>query len=339
MGKRLGFGLALVGLVWMLAGCESAALRSANIYIQQQNWEKAEEQLKLAVQQNPNDAQAHFKLGAVIYARDGRFVEMNQELETALKISPTLKSEIDKVREQYWIKNFNAGVQPFNQGNYAQAVEKFKIATLINPNKMEGFKQLAACFLQMDSLDKAIANYEVAIRLNPEDIPSRINLAQIYYNREEYEKTIEVSQKILGIDSGNINAISKIAYSYDMLGEKEEAEKAYLDAIAAQPDNKNLYYNLGVLYANRDDSENAVEQFKKVLELDPDDVDANYNLGLIFYEQVNYKEMIPYFEKVVDKDPGNTDAWNLLGAAYINIGETEKGKIAFAKAKELQPEP
>ena len=89
MGKRHSILVVSVLLLGMLVlfGCQSKELTSAKVYIQQDDWEKAEEQLKLAVELYPNDAEAHRWLGEA-YARNNDFVKMNEEFEASLAIAP-----------------------------------------------------------------------------------------------------------------------------------------------------------------------------------------------------------------------------------------------------------
>ena len=56
----------LVGAV-LLPGCQSTALTSAKLYIQQEDWERAVEQLQAAVETTPTDAEAWMLL-AVAHA-------------------------------------------------------------------------------------------------------------------------------------------------------------------------------------------------------------------------------------------------------------------------------
>ena len=64
---------ALVVIVRCLGGCQSTALRSAKIYIQQDNWPAAKEQLLAAVAVTPEDAEAYCLLG-VAYGRGAQAI-------------------------------------------------------------------------------------------------------------------------------------------------------------------------------------------------------------------------------------------------------------------------
>ena len=53
-------------LLWIfLLGCQSAALTSAKLYLQDNELDKAKEQLEAALVTNPNQPEAHFLLGKI----------------------------------------------------------------------------------------------------------------------------------------------------------------------------------------------------------------------------------------------------------------------------------
>jgi Flp pilus assembly protein TadD len=68
-----GLALALAASIGLWA-CQSKEVTSAKVYIQQGDWNKAIEQLQIAVQTYPNDPEAHYLLGRG-YAEKGMYKE------------------------------------------------------------------------------------------------------------------------------------------------------------------------------------------------------------------------------------------------------------------------
>ena len=88
--RRIYSVVALSLLVLFLAvimfGCRSKEVESALIYINQQNdWDKAMEQLEVAVQVNPADVEAQVYLGEG-YGRRGDYKKMKEHFDTATKL-------------------------------------------------------------------------------------------------------------------------------------------------------------------------------------------------------------------------------------------------------------
>jgi len=363
----LGLVLALSVVIYYV-GCRSTAFTSAKVYIQQDNWDKAIEQLEIEVAQNPRNAEAHYLLGRG-YGTKGLFEKMNKEFDASLALSKKWEKDINMVRRKYWADHFNAGVKAVKQQNFELALANFKTATVIDPKAPDSYKNLGFVYSRLDSLDKAAEAYKKALELDPKDVKSMLSLGSVYYNQKKYQEAADVLEQALSLEPTNAEAISLIALCYDLLGQSEKALEAYNRAIAANPTDKDMYFNLGRLFFVRKDYDRAIENFKKVLEFDPNDFEAVFNIGNAYlnkadslfkqrqeiigdrteipkadYEKLEkiyevekgyYEKALEFLEKASELQPDNASVWNNLGIIYVRIGEKEKGKEAFDKADQL----
>src|SRR4030067_3531132 len=97
-GKVVLLIVLIASLFLMLfLGCQSKEVTSAKVYIQQDNWEKAKEQLEQAVNLYPNDPEAHYLLGEV-YGREKQWGKMNEEFYQSLAIGPKFEQQIKSAR-------------------------------------------------------------------------------------------------------------------------------------------------------------------------------------------------------------------------------------------------
>ncbi|MCI0493827.1 tetratricopeptide repeat protein [candidate division KSB1 bacterium] len=361
----------------MMFGCRSKEVESALIYINQQNdWDKAMEQLQQAVQVNPADAEAHVYLGEG-YGRRGDYRKMNEHYETAMKLLSAPGSAntklIDKItndRNRFWSQSFNKGVENVKRDSLQSAIADFNNCVAIDPSRGEAHKNIAYVNERMENFEDAVKAYEEVIRIAPQDTLILIHLGRLYMLTKQPEKTIELMDRVLALDPMNVDAISQKAMAYDYLEQSDKAFEAYEDALERRPDDPDLRFNLGRLYFMRDDFTNAVIQFEKVLEINPDDLEANVNIAnsylslaqnvLTKYREMTDKELakvpekeikekknlekeyygksIPYLEKAVQVKPDDPILWNNLGVAYVNAGMEEKGKAAFDKSEALKNE-
>ena len=81
MCRTLMAGLAVVASM-VIAGCQSTAMTSAKVYIQQNDWAQAREQLLLAVAATPQDTEAQMLLG-VAEATAGNLAEAAAAFDAA----------------------------------------------------------------------------------------------------------------------------------------------------------------------------------------------------------------------------------------------------------------
>jgi len=360
---RLAFSLILLAGVALWAGCQNPALTGAKVYIQQQDWDNAQQQLESAVQQEPRNAEARFLLGRA-YGEKGMYEAMVREFETSLEISAKWKTDIENIRQEKWTMAFNRGVQAVKEEDFAKGVLEFRTATVIDAQEPDAFNNLGYAYSNLDSIDRALEAYGRVLELQPDNVSAKIQSGVIFLNREESQKAADLFGDALEVEPENKTALSMRARSLENLARARRAElvaadsgedsapaeeeiKSVLDqaiavyqqAMEAYPQDKDFFYNLGVLYAQQiRDFEKAAPLFQKVTELDPEDIDGWFNLAIAQVALDDLDGAQPSFEQVIEIEPYNSTAWYQLGIIYIKKGMKTEGEEAFKKAEELQGE-
>ena len=327
-------GCLLMGFALM--GCQSTALTSAKVYLQQDDLEHAEEQLKTAVTLHPEDAEAHYWLGT-IYARTGRYEQMNASFDRSLALSPKHRKDIAQGRQKYYVQHYNRGVQAVQTGDFANAAKAFEVAVMIDPGQIGAFKNLAFCQYKLGQSGNALATYGQALTLSPEDADIMTKMASIHYEQGDYEKAATVFEEISRLGKANVQTLSSLASAYERLKQPDRAIAAYEKAVAINPEDENLIYNIAVLYSNQEKYEQAVEYYKRALQLTPNDLDAKFNLALIYVFKLEQGDKaLPILKDLVQTEPGNVETWEMLSVVYARKGEVEESKRAYQKAEELK---
>jgi len=363
MKRSISVGLSiLLSAGLLLMGCQTKEVTSAKVYIQQDDWDKAIEQLEQAIALYPDDPEAHYLLGQG-YGKKGDFEGMTREFDASLAISETFKPKIDDMRQYYWGTNFNTGIKYHKDNNYEASLKSFQTSILIDPKRPEPYKNLAVVYLSMDSVARAAEVYEKLVEMQPNDGEALRQLAQFRRELNEYDEAIELLQKALEINSQDVDALNALALNYDLKGDSEKAFEIYKEALENAPDNTDIMFNYARLFYLRGDYDSAINWFGKILKIKPDDHECNLNVGnayLSIGEQYRkelrakeekdqsitqeesdklksfYCNAIPYLEKCSEMQPDNANLWNNLGVAYVNCGQKEKGEEAFKKAEELK---
>jgi len=331
--------LAAAVVFW--SGCQQTAVTSAKVYIQQQNYEKAIEQAELAIQSNPNDAEAHYVAGQA-YGYVGEFRKMNEAFNTSLELSPKRETEITYYKNKYYADLFNLGADAIRNNELDTAKEKYELCIDMIPDNGAAYTNLALVHTLLEEDSIAIELYKKAIALDPEDLNIQVTLGMIYYREKMYDEAIATFEDVLTkAEPGSENynkSIYHIAYSYDLMGDRDKAIETYFAALETNPEDKDLLFNLGRLYFLQERLDDSIEMFKKVIELDPEDFESQLNVGQALIEGKKYAEAIPFYEKAVELNPDTYTGWYNLAICYIQVGEREKGVNAFARAEELKPE-
>jgi tetratricopeptide (TPR) repeat protein len=348
----------------LLLGCQPKEISSAKIYIQKRNWQKAIELLEQAVVAHPNNPEAHFLLGKA-YGDRSRFKDMKKQFGESLRISMKFQQEILNEIENHWIHHYSKGIKAQSGQDFKLAEKLLKTAILIDPTKKEAYHKLADNYVETNQPKKALLIYENLLKESPNDINLLLAAGNLLYNQKRFEDVARVLKKVLEIEPDHRDALANLALSYDAMGKSAEAFTIYQQAVEANPRDKDLIFLLGVHYYNGNHFTKAIELFERVLELSPGEFESTSNIGNAYLSiaedlrakiksSVNgpssareiqqlkteailaYNKVIPYFEKALEMQPNHPVLWRNLGVAYINTGESEKGRQAFLKAQEWE---
>ncbi len=369
MKKMFTFVLTMALLVALMStmGCQTKEVTSAKVYISQNNWDKAIEQLEQAVQLDPNDVEARYLLGEG-YGNKGLWEKMNEMFNQANALAPTFSTQIKNTREKYWVGMFNQGVAKVNakEGETADlegAAKFFNDAILIDPSHIESYKNLAYTHLRSNNLPGAIKAYQDYLAINPKEISILNEVTRLYLENKEYVKAQETAKTVISVDAANIDAISNLAMAYDLDGQNAMAIQTYETALAKNPEDQDLIFNLARLNYLNKEYDKAIAMFQKVITLSPDDYDANLNVGNAYLTMADdlrktlvekenakqavteedvaklkefYRSAIPFLEKAIAIKGDNSAVYYNLGVAYVNVGEATKGAEFFTKAEEMR---
>lgn len=344
--KKIILVFALFGLLaFSLTGCQSTYVTSAKIYLQQNDFDNAQEQLNMGLQENPNDAQAHFLLGK-IYSHQKEYMKMLSEFDAAQKLNPKYDAEIVSIKDKHALDLYNSAVEKYNSQDQDGAIADLKLVTVFTPNDIEAWSLLGKSYLRKEQTEDAFSSLEKAIELDPqfERLDERVFFMEIYYNQKEYEEALNLAMKILRKDEGNKDAIKVAAFCYNQLGQNERALEYYKEVIKDQPDDPDLIFNFGLLYEGMEMYDEAIVQYKKAYELNPGDFEAILQCAQLYIEiKEDYLNAIDCYKKAIEIEPENANIWNNLGIAQLRAGEQtedakliEEGAASIKKATELR---
>ncbi|NQT64451.1 MAG: tetratricopeptide repeat protein [Candidatus Marinimicrobia bacterium] len=339
----------VVGLLLLtILGCDSTDMTSAKVYLQQKNYEKAEEMLLAATDKEPMNSEPSFLLATEIYSRTKSWDKVSEFLTKSASIDAKFADKIKLAREKYWVDNFNFGAKGYNaliKGEakdeaelYTTTVKAFLDCISLNPGKPEAYSTLAQVYLFKEEFEKGKEYMVLSVEKNPKDITSLVNLGLVYFREKSYDDALVYMKRALEVDPTNLNAIKQIAFVYDAQGEKETAAAAYIDAIEMDPNSTDLHYNLGVLYFQQKKWQDAAFEFIKVTEISPTEADALFNAGLAFARMENYKDAEKYLVLAYELTPDNLDVVHELRMIYYrNYGDkSEKFKTMDKIEKSLK---
>ena len=158
---------------------QALVLEEINIYLASQRFEEAQENLKVAIELDPNNEVLHFALGSV-YDNLGKIEEAKVSYLKAIEI-----------KADYFDALYNLGALFYNR-----AVEEVNACGAIPPNQEAKYK---ACVAEANKgFTSSVPYLERAYVINPEDVPTVESLKNAYVRSGQDDKYMELKAKTEG---------------------------------------------------------------------------------------------------------------------------------------------
>jgi len=317
-------------------GCQSTALTAAKLYIKQEKPDAAKEQLLAALQAEPENAEIHYLLGT-LYGKEGDFESMVASFDQSLGLSSSFAAQIDEYRRFHWIQSYNSGIRfaRANTPDFNAANESFENAVLIDPGKLEAWRNLAFVRYQMEDIEGAVGAYRHIATEAPTDTVSLNSLGVLLLGEGRQGEAAEVFEQVLELDPTHAGALINLAVVYTDEGRVDEAEAMYKRAGEADPEAAPPYYNLGNLYWGQKRYDEAAAAYEAAVERDPTDPDSRFNLAVTYLSLNNPDDALPLLQALSEETPDNGPVWRELGRTWALLGKVRESEKAYGMAEAL----
>ena len=280
----------LITLISSALSCAAGGLKEADTYYNSGDYFNAEKAYKLALEANPQNAQAHYMLGLTLQAKK-KHKDALEEFEATVKINPNHKHAIKSLQNIY----NKESVSNLANGDLLGAVAILQKSYNLNKKDSQTALGLANAYAKYGLLNMASETYDEAGKNGAEKsdveggrnkIISQRELAGKNYIRGKraYEKNDYVTaKKFLDIAIANNRDDNDIKYFSNMSNGlflyNKGSKWQIWDAIVAFGNaaeirttsaEANYYLALGYLKKDDKDFENILSFYEKALELDSD---------------------------------------------------------------------
>ena len=197
MGKIIrGINACLMVLILFVMNCGNPIRKKVDMYIRQENWTKVREILEQENRIQKNNGEILLLLGET-YGELDEYEKLGSVLkEKTLKDHPYNKKG-EFLREKYWRRNFNRGLESFNEKSFRTAVRNLENAVVIDPDRPEPHRLLGEIYVKLESYDKARQAYQTHLELDEKDWFSCNNVAELFFHSHNYEEAIRYSTMAL----------------------------------------------------------------------------------------------------------------------------------------------
>jgi putative PEP-CTERM system TPR-repeat lipoprotein len=283
--KHYGMGKWIIlAMLINLAACGWGSstqdyLDRATEYMAAEEYESAIIELKNALQQDAQSAEARYRLGSA-YLRQGDILSAEKELQRAQRlgwpandVSPLLAEILlaqEKFQEVADISSAGLPVEGQARVLAAQA-------------------QAAAAQGKNEQANKLINR---ALLTDPSSSAALLARAGLLANQGELEAANEALEAVLTINARHAAAWSLRGDVLTNMRDPAAALSAYEKALEIRPDSYSTLYKRAILYLQSGDFEAAQADADTMLAAAPQHPGANYVQGLLYYEAGEYTEAI-----------------------------------------------
>jgi tetratricopeptide (TPR) repeat protein len=334
-------------------------LSRANILINDGKMEEAEEELRLAVAEDPDSDYLKIKLSDVLFKleKHREVIKLLSPVKEGIKdITPYIylglayqnDGKIEKTIEifDYIYRSevaksddlIQVGKILYYEEQYHEAIRYYKKALALKPGDPELHTLVGEVYIALEDVTSARREYEKAVESDPEMVTSWIVLAQMAESEENWEEAYEYYGTIMGITdhpSPLIQDILRVAGQIDDYNRVIDISK---ELVKKFPESGSMWGMLGVLYYQVGSLEEANKAFLTAIDKGSDSFELYLTLGRSLMEQGKIEDAIENFEKAVSLKPDEFIGWINLSLAYFTMPNYEKALENLEKAEELQPD-
>ncbi|MHB9082953.1 MAG: tetratricopeptide repeat protein [Bellilinea sp.] len=209
----------------------------------------------------------------------------------------------------------------------------------------ESYLAEAEQFVAEGKYAQAIQNYKDALLLNPDNPGIFINIARLQIYTSRFDEALVNAGNALVSNPGNAQAMALRGYALGRTDDMVTAESVLQQAIDLDPNNPLPYAYMAEILALRSQTatgdldmlNRAIEYSKKALSFEPKILEAHRARGIVYEYTNNYDEAVAEFEAAIALNSFIADLHIYLGRNYRAIGENTKAIQEFNNAISLNP--
>jgi tetratricopeptide (TPR) repeat protein len=295
-------GRALVLLLLFLAAPAFSDYKQAVAYYMQGRYDKAIQELKPDLDQNPDWEFGH-RLAGLSYLK----LKNNALAISSLTRAVTLKSKafstyLGLAQAYFNMQRYDSCVDALNQGEQFVAAEKEPEKERYKLLQLRGYANY-----QLLKFNEAVNDLQAAIRISGTDWADYSQLGISLYNLKRDDEAIQALQKALSLKSGHTVTAEYLAKAYFRRGISSLSAKQYDQALDFlrkardyNPKDGYIYYNMAEAFVFQKNFSEAERALNQALEIMPRSAEVFQRLGLVYEKQKKWDLALTSYQKAYD---------------------------------------
>jgi tetratricopeptide (TPR) repeat protein len=301
------------------------ALKDAELLLQKQQYQQAEEKLQALIATQSDNPQAWFDLGFA-QSHLGKSADAIAAYKKAVALDP-----------KWFEAQQNLGLALAKSGDLTAAAAALKIAVTLKPT-IGGHPALVAAWLSLAQVTEesqpqdSLTAYQKAAELDPTNSEAQLGVARM---AERSGNSAAAEQQYLKLaETGNNGSIEQLIGLYLKQKRYADAETWLHKYISANPQNAAAQLQLGKLLAAEGKTQEAIATLEPLYKASPDSKLAR-DLGSLYLETRQYPAAADLLRPLIAQNPNDAQLHLDYGTALMHQLKYPEAQAVLLKAVQL----
>jgi len=302
-------GKAIAECVEQIANNPSSASNLCSLghlYSQRQEWQQAQKSYEDALAIDPECAEAHHHLAAVL-TNLGNHGQAADRLNLAFKLNPSLATPQ---------QHYQLGKTLEEQQKPTRAIAAYRRAINSKPSFLKAYRSLGKFLIQQGEHNKAIALYRRGVKQNPQNYQFHLLLGKALAEFQKWFLAVESYQTVVKLEPTLAEVYCRWGQALVETKKVDRAEALYRKAISLQADYWQAYYQLGILWDKQKKWDKAIIVYQKVRALKPDKPNILSKMALVYRHLEQYDLAVACHRQAVTNSPESSASLKEAIAEY-----------------------
>jgi tetratricopeptide (TPR) repeat protein len=355
----VGLGVAILAFLAVGVGATPAGqIEAITSALRAQEFDRAVELSRSALQASPNDAQL-WTLQGIALSKKGDVRNALTAFQRALKLSPDyvpalqgaaqlqyqngsreavpLLTRLLRVRPDDPTTHAMLAVLAYREGKCAPAVSHFERAGTLLDTELDALHAYGTCLVRLKQLEQAIGVFQRTMALQPEDARERRLLAAIQLMAGKPHDAIQTLTPLLESLHPDAETLELASTAYEESGDTTRAVSTLRQAILLDPRNESLYLDFANIAFAHQSFQVGIDVINDGLSLQPRAAALYLARGVLYVQLADYDKAEADFERSNDLDPSQSLSVAAQGLAAAQANDLDGALAAVQKKLAQKP--